>query len=251
MKLLGQQKSSKLAAAALTAGLALSFAAAPDRAYAGPADKVYKPIVEYGETEIEVRGGYLRDSDPGVNTAQSYILDLGHGFTPWWFTEVVGEYSKDPGAAGRMEAVEWENIFQLTEPGQYFADVGLFLEYEAALAGSSPNQFVFGPLLQKEIGKTVNNLNLLVKREAGPGASSENGYIYRFESQYRSGGALDLGVQGFGRFGHDGPHNWGPAVFGMTKLDARHKLKYDAGVLAGLDNKSPNLLVRWQVEYEF
>lgn len=251
MKMFGKDGSSsaaRIAAAVLvTMGLATGTALAPKTAYAGPADKVYKPLVEYGETEIELRGGLARNSGPGE---QAYILDIGHGFTPWWFTEIVGEYSKQPGASGKLEAIESENIFQLTEPGQYFADLALFLEYEAKLAGNTPNEFIFGPLLQKELGKTLNNLNLLVKREAGPGASSKNEYVYRFESQWRSRLPLNAGFQGFGGFGHDGAHNWGPALFGATKLGG-NKLKYDAAALVALNKDSPDLILRWQMEFEF
>lgn len=235
-----------IAAAALLISLAGGLA--PDRAYAGPADKIYRPAVEYGETEIEQRGGYIKDKSPAVNTAQAYVVDLGYGFTPWWFSELVGEIEKLPGDSAEFEALEWENVFQLSEPGQYFMDFGLFAEYALPLESGKPQELVLGPMLQKELGRAVTNLNVLAARQFGSNAESEIEVKYRLQSRLRSGGALDAGLQAFGE---KDAHLLGPAVFGLTRLDARHKLKYDAALLRGLTADAEDWRLRWQVEYEF
>ena len=113
----------KIKLAVIVAAIALSSLAA-----AGPADKVYRPIVEKGETEFEFRGGY-RDfnTDPSEH---AYVFDIGYGVTDRWKTELVVEYSGVNGYGGSMEAWEWENIIVLTEQGKHWADVGWFAEYE-------------------------------------------------------------------------------------------------------------------------
>ena len=43
----------------------------------------------------------------------------------------------------------------------------------------------------------------------------------------------------------------GPMIYGLVNLADRRKLKYDAGVLFGLNNDSPNRVWRINLEYEF
>src|SRR5205823_1815959 len=52
------------------------------------------------------------------------------GGTPWWFTEAYLKYDKTAPGGTHYDAFEWENKFQLTEPNQYFVDVGLLTEIE-------------------------------------------------------------------------------------------------------------------------
>jgi hypothetical protein len=171
MKLFGRPPVAPRTALPVLAALVLAASAvAPDRAYASPVDKVYKPVTVLGETELEFRGGYVRDSG-AANTAQAYVVDLGHGFTPWWFTEAVYVAEKTPGESLKTDALEWENIFQLTEPGQYFLDYGLFVEMEVPLAGNSPNTIEGGPMFQKQIGRLTNTLDLFAEHEFGSNAA--------------------------------------------------------------------------------
>ena len=248
MKLFGQPLPSPARAALpLLALLALAGALAPPRAEAGPAAKVYRPVVEYGETEVELRGGYIKDDGP-ANTAQAYVLDLGHGITPWWFTEAVLEMEKAPDGEFEVEELEWENIFQLSEPGEYFLDYGLFAELKMPLEGGLPYAVEIGPMFQKEVGRLVNNLNLLAEREFGDNALKETEIGYRLQSRYRSGTAVDFGVQGFGE---ENAHLLGPALFGQGRLGEGYKLKWDAAVLAGLTRDAEDFRFRWQFELEF
>jgi len=101
----------------------LSFA---PLAHAGPDDYVAVPGVEYGEREIELRLGTASATDEHRQSAAS--LAFGYGVTPWWSTEVYGKWHRS--GATSFDAFEWENRFQLTEPGRYFADFGLLVEIE-------------------------------------------------------------------------------------------------------------------------
>lgn len=247
MKLFGRPAAlARAAVAAALAGL-LVAGVLPDRAEASPADKVYSPQVEYGETEVELRGGYLKD-DGAANAAQAYVLDIGRGFTPYWFTELVTEAEKEPGESLKAEELEWENLFQLTEIGRYFMDVGLFSEIKAPLHGDDPWAVEAGPMFQKEFGRLVNNLNVLAEREFGTNADHETRLGYRFQSRYLSGTPVELGLQALGE---ERDHVAGPAIFGMSRLSARSRLKWDAGILRGLTTESENWRLRWQAEFEF
>lgn len=222
-------------------------------AFAGAADTVYTPTVEQGETEFELRGGY-RDfrRDPNEH---AFVFDVGYGVTSRWRTEAVLEYAAEGGAPGKLEALEWENVFVLTEQGKYWMDVGLLAEYEHSFS-SGPDTLKIGPLLQKEIGRTVANLNFRFKREVGSGASGNTELDYRWQLKWRGNEALEWGLQGFGELGevdHLGrgdSHSIGPALFGVKRLHGRDKLRYNAAVLAGLNDAAPDAAVRFQLEYE-
>lgn len=247
MKLYGRPVAPAGATAALAAPLLFAALVTPDSAYAGPADKVYQPTVVVSETELELRGGYIKDRGP-ADTAQAYVLDLGHGVTPWWFSEAVLEMEKEPHGDFEVEELEWENIFQLSEPGEYFLDYGLFAELKVPLESGLPYAIEVGPMFQKELGRLVNNLNVLAERQFGASAASETEVGYRLQSRYRTSGWLDLGAQAFGEVD---AHLLGPALFGHARMGERQKLKWDAAVLAGLTQDAEDWRFRWQLEFEF
>ena len=222
-------------------------------AVAGPADKVYRPIVEKGETEFEFRGGYRDFSSDASEYA--YVFDVGYGVTDRWKTELVAEYSGVEGFGGSMEALEWENIIVLTEQGKHWVDVGLFAEYEHTFA-AGPDEIKIGPMFEKNIGSTITNLNLIFERQVGSGASNDIELDYSWQVKWTGNPSLEIGVQGFGglgevsNLGEGDKHSIGPALFGMKKLANGNKLGFDAAVLVGLNGDTPNRTFRFQIEYE-
>jgi hypothetical protein len=221
--------------------LILQLAAAP--ALAGPADKVYLPSVEAGEHEFELRGGYQDGSVE--DDLQQYVMDYGYGVNSRWFTELAGEYEKIPGEGGEFEAIEWENIFLLNEPGEHWLDVGLFAEYEYSLEGG-PDEIVVGPLLQKEFGRLQTNFNPFVEREIGAGAEDTFEFLYALQLKWRLNPRFEPGLQAFGE---EDSHRIGPAMFGQWRT-RQHEIKYDAAVLFGTGSAAADLTVRFQFEYE-
>ncbi len=230
----------------LLAAAAASFTA--PRAEAGVADKVYTPLVEYGETEVELRGGYVKDERAALNTTQAYVLDFGRGVTTWWFTELVLEIEKEPGASLEAEELEWENIFQLTEQGEYFVDLGFFAELKLPLEVEYAYGLEVGPMFQKDTGPLTHNLNLLAEWSFGNGFKTENELGYSLQSRWRSGTAVEAGIQGFGA---EDAHLLGPAIFGGSRLGERGKFKWDAAILAGLTDDAEDWRLRWELEFEF
>ena len=230
----------------------LGLLAAPV-AHAGPADTVYAPIVEKGETEFELRGGY-RDFS-GAPSEHAFVFDVGYGVTNRWKTELVLEYAAEEGNPGTLEAWEWENIFVLTEQGEHWVDVGLFFEYENVFA-AGPDEIKIGPMFQKEIGPTVANLNLLFEREIGDDASDETELAYTWQVKWRGKEKLEWGLQGFGGLGAvddlgaEDEHIAGPALFGVRRLANGDKFAYNGAVLGGLNEAAPDVTVRFQLEYE-
>jgi len=238
-----------LMAAALAApGLAVSLPA-----HAGAASKVYLPKVEYRELEFELRGGWENFDGTDQGDGHQYVFDVGYGVTPRWFSELAVSYSKASGTGGQVEEIKSENIFLLTEPGQYWMDVGVIAEF-AHNRVEGINEIEFGPLLQKQIGKEQFNLNFEFERELVDGAETELGYSWQWK--HRGNPHAEFGLQGFGDLGPVGhlgeEHEFklGPALFGTARLPSGHKLKYDGAVLFGATDGVADTTVRFQLEYE-
>jgi hypothetical protein len=237
----------------LRATLLVALVPASTSVFAGAADTVYTPTVEQGETEFELRGGYRAFG--GAPDEHAFVLDVGYGVNNRWRTEAVLEYAAEGGEPGKLEALEWENVFVLTEPGKYWMDLGLLAEYEHSFA-SGPDEVKIGPLLQKQFGPAIANLNFRFKREVGSGASTDTELDYRWQLHWLGNEALEWGAQGFGELGtvdHLGTGDWhsaGPALFGVKRLQGRDKIRYNAALLAGLSHDAPDAALRFQLEYE-
>jgi hypothetical protein len=246
--------SRSIALAALLCGIA-----SMQDTYAGAADYVYTPTVEYGEREIDIKAGATSPVDGYSSQAAS--IGLGYGATAYWFTEAYLKQERDAGDIANI--AEWENKFQLTDTGEYPVDVGLITELEAPLSADAPWEFKFGPLFQTAFGKLQLNGNLLFERAFGKADESGTPYVtdfsYQWQIKYRWQPRLEFGAQGFGDMGKwndwnttaDQSHRLGPAVFGKFALGNRQAIRYNAAWLFGTGNAAPDNTFRMQVEYEF
>ena len=222
---------------------------------ADPAAKVHLPTVVQGELEFELLGGYQWWRNNDEDRLRQFIGEIGYGVTSWWKTELGVGTTRVPNESYKLDEIEWENIFALTEPGQYWLDLGLFVEF-ARDHPEGRNAFAIGPMFQKEFGAVQGNLNVFWERELGAGAEPGSAINYELQLKWRGDPRFEPGIQGFGTlgrtndFGHLTQNRIGPAFFGQVLTGARSKLKYDAALLFGLTNNTPNTTVRFQIEYE-
>jgi hypothetical protein len=225
-------------------------------AWAGPADYVFVPAVEYGEQEIDIKFGSADSAgEPGL---QASSIGFGYGAKPWWFTEFYAKYKREGGRTF-FDAFEWENKFQLTETGKYPVDVGWIVELERPKDRTEGNELTMGPLLQAERGRLQLNANILVQRIFDSRDSDATELGYQWQAKYRWRQELEWGAQGFGEVGDWmrwepsalQNHRWGPAIFGKFALGGRRAIRYNAALLLGLTDGSPDRTFRLQVECEF
>lgn len=239
----------KAAIAVLALGLGTTLFSNPSEA---GVLKVYSPIVEKGELELEVFGVLEDDNTAGIK------YEVGVGVTDRWFTSVFFETEKKPGSFYDGRFIATENIIQLTEQGQYFIDVGVYLEYKVALDGGRPDKFEGKILLEKSTRHFVHTLNVIFENEIGPNASNGTDLEYAWQSLYRFKPTFEFGLQGFGKFGkiHDflpsmaQRHQVGPAFRGKQRIGKKTFFAYEAGYMIGLTKGSKNVF-RWLVELEF
>lgn len=230
--------------------------------FAGPADYVYLPTVEHGEKEVDFKFGSARMASG--DTAQVASLGFGYGATENWFTELYLK-TEHEGLEPRLNILEWENKFQLTETGKYPLEIGLITELEFPVNRSgAANEFKFGPLFQTEINKFQLNGNLLFERQFGGDIGPDDAphktvFQYQWQAKYRWKKEFEFGLQGFGEMGewdhwsrhNEQEHKLGPAIFGKIALGGHQAIRYNAAWLIGTTDVTPNNTFRMQAEYEF
>ena len=232
-------------------------------AFAGPSDYVYTPNVEHGEREVDFKFGSARDG--AGDREQGSSIGYGYGASERWFTEIYAKFQSGGGEGNHLDALEWENKFQLTETGEYPIDIGLITEIERPHRKGEPAyEFKFGPLFQTEFGRLQLNANLLFERkfrgsDEDASVQHDTEFGYQWQIKYRWQPAFEFGLQGFGDMGkwnHWDPrdqqnHRLGPAVFGKLALSNHHVIKYNAAWLVGASPAAADNTFRLQVEYEY
>lgn len=254
MNFFGKPAASSVNQARMTACIltALGLSLLPAQAHA--TKKVYTPYVEKGELEVEWRGGYTVD-DGDNDGAWAQKLGVGYGVTDFWFTEIYGEIEREgeDGADTELTEVEWENKFQLTQPGEHWVDVGALVELVHNTSGGA-DKAEAKLLLAKDTGKFSHNLNLIAEREFGEDASDETEAGFAWNSRYRLDPAFEPGFEIYSNFGDlsestdfdDEDHRAGPVIQGQIG-----HVKYDVGYLFGVTDGAPDGTAKAILEYEW
>lgn len=211
-------------------------------------DKVYSPLVELGELELEMRGNYVLDDDDDRNGAQKTKLAIGYGITSRIFIEGYLDFEKPGNGSYELEAYEVEAKFQLSEQGQYFVDLGLLTELEK-VREADEWEFKVGPLFQKPFGNWMATANVLVETKFGSDVVEKNEWelLGRAQLRYLSSPRFEPGVE---YYGDEGTQALGPAVYGLINFE-NSKVKWQAGWMIGLDSATDDHTIRWQFEWEF
>lgn len=224
-------------------------------------DKLYSPYVEKGEVELEYFGRRSVDNDSGKNNDQKNAFSVGYTPNDWWKTELYATFEKEPGEDAKFAEWEWENIFQLTERGQYWLDVGASLAYEWTPQSNHADTIEARLLLAKDVGKTSHILNIIAEKDVGSGPKEElEGKLlwssrYNYNSYFAPGFEIsnDFGeLENTGSFDEQG-HYVGPAAYGKIPLqltDHADALKYRVGYLFGVSDAASDGQAVLQLEYE-
>jgi hypothetical protein len=225
--------------------------------------------IDLGELEIEHNGSASFDRLPANSGAQSYTLELGTGLTSWWHSEIEFGFDRDPGGSQPtlLTQLVSENMFQLTEPGEYWADWGFYAEYGQSTptkAHAGANEVTFGPAIAKDIGHTTSTVNLFLTRQLGPDQTTQGlDFSYAWQTRWNVWEALSPAVEIYGDAGVLGSNPRfsqqqllvGPVAIGAVKLNDlglghAGKLKYELGWLFGATQASPSGTLRWRLEVE-
>jgi hypothetical protein len=222
--------------------------------------RIKYPDAEPGEFEIENIGSYGNDAKSALNNEQSHVLEFEYGLTNFWKPELEFEFERAPGPGNKTQfnQVTLENVFQFTERGQYWLDAGFFAEFGKAMIGHTPSETMFGPILRKEIGWTINTLNLFIEKDLGKYSEGRPFFQYAWETRLALGTPIEPGLQFYGQPGplfhfakfSEQDQRIGPQLFGNWHDLGPGTLKLNTGLLFGLTPAAPRRTVRWQFEYE-
>ncbi|HYZ21337.1 MAG TPA: hypothetical protein VE690_04190 [Rhodopila sp.] len=229
----------------------------------------YPSDIGEGEFEFEHNGAAQFDRLPSNSGAQSYTLEFGTGLTHWWHTAVEIAANRNAGFNEPLlvNGLVSENTFQFTEPGEYWADAALYIEYGQSLTRgkhAGPNELTFGPLIQKDIGRTTHTINLFLTRQLGPDQTTQGmDFSYAWQSRWNIWEKLSPAVEIYGDagvLGHVprlarqqilvGPVGVGQVRLSTLGLGPAGKVKYEIGWLFGATQASPQGTLRWRVEVE-
>lgn len=221
--------------------------------------KVYSPIVEEGVFEFETRGHSTFDRSRDKNDQQTHIYELEYGVNSWWSTAIFARPEKEPDGVFRYAATGFENIFQLTPQGKYWADVGLYVEYQKNHLAGGTDEFESKLLLEKAVDPLVVTANLVFNRQIGDGAGKGFGFEYAVRANYPWTRTVQFGIEAFGEPGRltgfdavrEQQHLLGPVVLGKIDIPGLPGvLNYNIGYMFGLTPGTPEQTVKWEFEYE-
>jgi hypothetical protein len=159
-----------------------------------------------------------------------------------------------------VTAATWENLFQLTEPGEHWADFGFFAEYGRALQGGRrADGLTFGPIVSKVIGPTVNTLNVFFSKDVGNHAAGATAVSVAWQTRLTVSRFFDPGVELYSTPGtltsftplQRQDNRAGPVFYGSLRTVGASKLNYEVGYLFGLTRGAPAGTAKWKLEYEF
>jgi hypothetical protein len=210
-------------------------------------DKVYGTTVEQGELELEMRGLHVIDSDIGGEGDKTVKIGVGYGVTQRWFVEGYLEIEDESGETAEIEAYELENRFQLTEPGEHAVDLGFLAEIEK-VRELDIMELKMGPLFQKDFAEWTAKANLLVERQFGDDKTEDEWeFISRAQLKYRMSSAFEPGIEF-----HAEEYSKSLGLVGMGAASVgKTPVAWLFGVFSGMDDETPDLQVRWELELEF
>jgi hypothetical protein len=225
--------------------------------------------IDLGELEIEHNGDAVFDRRQDQGGATSYTAELGTGLTSWWHSEIEFGWDRNPGFGEptMLTQAVWENMVQLTEPGEALLDTGFYFEYGQSLtrgANAGPNQITFGPVMAKEIGRTIHTVNLFFTQTLGPDQITHGlDFSFAWQSRWNVWAPLSPAIEIYGDAGTLGRFSnlsrqqllLGPVAVGLLKLDTlglghAGNLKYELGWLFGATPATGSGTLRWRLEVE-
>jgi hypothetical protein len=216
--------------------------------------------IDQGELEFEHNGSTTFDKNSDKNRQDSYTVEIGAGLNSWYHPELELDIERDDAESPtRVVGWTWENTVRLTEAGEGWVDFGLYAEYSHSSIKGVADDVLFGPLLQKDVGRTTHTLNLFVQKQIGAG-QDDHGYdfSYAWQSRWNIWRPLSPAIEIYGDAGRldrmdkfqDQQLIAGPVAVGMWRLAGVGKVKYEVGYLFGLTSATPSGTLRWKAELE-
>lgn len=213
---------------------------------------VYSPYVLATQTEIELRGYQTEDAGADHRGSSASELSVAHAFSDWWRPELyIAKYEKTLRDGGHLIGYEFENTFQLTQPGEQWLDYGFVASYERKTRPNTPDAVEFGPIFVKTMGRFTNTVNLIWEKQVGAGASGKYEFRYSYSGTYAMSSVFRPGLEAYARPA-DHAYQAGPIARGEWHVPGtQSNLEYRVGLVFGLNDAAPRRTWLAQIEYEY
>lgn len=230
--------------------------ALPAHAEPGLAGEVYGPSVRQGEAELEARFGYLTGDDG--DGEWKLIGEFAYGVNDWWRPAILFEAEREPGEDADIEAIAFENIFDLVPTREWPVHFGLYAEYEVNLH-NGPDKAEFKLLAEHEAGPVRTRVNLITEREVGDDASDEWEFGYAAQVLYETEHDFAFGLEAYGEAGDsddfgdlsDHAHYIGPVAEFVPYESDDGEMEVMVGYLFGVGEAEADGMFKLTIEWEF
>jgi len=239
-----------------SAGIILAGALMLGQVGMAEARKVYSPIVNQGEIELEYQLDSAVDGDPAVDGTAKHQFELGYGVTDRWSSGVYAVYTDTPVQGFKYERFKWENIYQLFEQGERWLDAGLYAEYQIpADSVNKPDILEFKILLEKQTAGLLHTANLIFGEELGVNATKNTTFGYAWRSKWRMMREFEQSFEIYGSIGEISnadslsrqSHILGPVISGRLI----RQIEYEVGYLFALTKGAANGNLKLVLACEF
>ncbi len=210
-------------------------------------DKVYHPYVQVLEKEFEYRIIAQEDNKSSLDKVLKHRFGFAYSPIERFKFELYMIAEDNNDESFKISAYELETKIQLTEQGEYWADWGLLFEFEKEHAESIWG-YTGSLLIEKEWGQWIGAANLKLGYEWGSDINNDLEGTVALQGRYRYSQYLEPAVEFYA--GED-TLGIGPVLVGQLRLGTMKKLKWEAGVIFGLDGDTPNQTLRGLLEFEF
>lgn len=217
---------------------------------------VTSPNVTAGDTAMEIKGEYDIDDRQALRGAWKSKVNIGHGFTSFWFSEVEVNVEQSGLSNAKIDwtSIDWKNKFQFTHQADFGIDTGARISYSRNTSGD-PDRVEVKLLAAKDIGPTNHKLNVIFDRVVGRAPAHAVNWGLSWSSRYKVADAFQPGFEEYSSFGKIGnergfdtqDHRLGPVFYGKITP----KLSYDAGYLVGLSHAAPDGILKVIIKYKF
>jgi hypothetical protein len=219
----------------------------------GLGNKVYGAVVNADQFELELRYGELNG---GPEDGEAVLIaEAAYGVKDWWYAAALIEFEREAGGDFAVEAVAFENLFELTGGKDDKWRTAAYVEIEFS-SKSHGGEIELKGIVEYRDAPWNARANLILERKFGDGASDdiELGYALRLTREIVH--EFGVGVEAFGEFGaldrltSNAPHYIGPIV--TTEIEFEHsEVEFQFGYLFGYGGAEADGQFRVQAEWEF
>jgi len=209
--------------------------------------KVEHPYVQPQEKEISLLSLYQQDKQSSKDQVLTHKLSLGRALSDNWFAEIAITGKDDTNQSFKASIYEAELKWQITEQGEYSADYGLLFEFEHE-QDIDVEEASVTLLVEKQFGKWAGTANFSGIYEWGKTIKNEFETLLAVQARYRYKPTLEPAIEFYSGELNKGI---GPVLTGTQRLAPGKKLKWELGVIMGIDDDSPDQTYRGSLEYEF